>query len=356
MFCRELFLIAFAAAMAVAYLILRTDASAQSSQTTAASVIAGKETTIFESASKIEIKAKPVKGSARIAVSATDPKTYRLLYTANSAVDRATDELTYQKEGDPAATTLKIDTAPPAPGFTDRTYQESFKAIFLLFVLAVVLESALAVIFNWRPFVETFNARAVRPLISFVVALVFVYLFNLDIVTSLVNAATTEQFPVSTAGAVLTALVIAGGSSGVNTLLVGLGYRQIKTPETVAPRPPPQRGWIAVNIARERAVGTVEVFIGAPAAIQVPDGAGGIHTITEPPAVGTIAGASNKTLFRYFMRDFGRFPGYGGFEVTAGQQCTVKVKGIDANNNPVEHSWGPHVVAGGAIVDLEFRV
>jgi hypothetical protein len=356
MFCKDFFLIAFAAPMAVAYLFLSTDASAQSTQATTASVIAGKETTIFESPSRIEIKTKPVKGSARVAVSTSDPKTHRVLYTANSAVDRTTDELTYQKEDDPAATTLKIGIAPAAPGLTDRAYQESFKAIFLLFVLAVVLESALAVIFNWRPFVETFNARAVRPLVSFVVALVFVYLFNLDIVTSLVNAATTEQFPESIAGAVLTALVIAGGSSGVNTLLVGLGYRQIRTPETVAPRPPPQKGWIAVKIARWRAVGTVEVFIGMPAAIQVQDGAGGTHTITEPPAVGTILGTSSTNLLRYFLSDFGRFPGYGGFEVTGGQQCAVKVKGTDANNNPVEHSWGPHVVAGGAIIDLEFRI
>jgi hypothetical protein len=356
MFCREIFGLAFAAALAVAYLFFSTDASAQSSQITTASVMAGKETTIFESLSRIEIKTKPVKGSAQVAVSTTDPKIYRLLYTANTAADRTTDELTYAKEGDPALTTLKIDVAPPAPEFTDKAYQESFKAIFLLLVLAVVLESALAVIFNWRPFVETFNARAVRPLFSFVVALVFVNLFNLDIVTSLVNAATTEQFPVSTAGLVLTALVIAGGSSGVNTLLVGLGYRQIKTPETMAPKPPPQKGWIAVKIARERVVGTVGVFIGAPATIQIPDGAGGAHTIIEPPAVGTIAGTSSKNLFHYFLRDLGRFPGYGGFEVTAGQQCAVKVKGTDANNNPVEHSWGPHVVAGGAIIDLEFHI
>src|SRR5437773_1039830 len=51
----------------------------------------------------------------------------------------------------------------------DTVFSNSIKAIFVLFVLALVLESALAVIFNWRPFVETFNARATRPLISFVV-------------------------------------------------------------------------------------------------------------------------------------------------------------------------------------------
>ena len=32
--------------------------------------------------------------------------------------------------------------------------------VLVLFFIAVLLESALAVLFNWRPFVETFNARA----------------------------------------------------------------------------------------------------------------------------------------------------------------------------------------------------
>jgi hypothetical protein len=50
-----------------------------------------------------------------------------------------------------------------------------------------------------------------------------------------------------------------------------------------------------VKIARERAVGSVEVFIGPLATRQVPDGSGGTKTIHEPPAVGTIAGASSRS-------------------------------------------------------------
>ena len=242
--------------------------------------MAGKETALLDSPSKIEIKTRPTKGSARVAADPTGDVKYRLLYTANNTAERTTDELTYQKEGDASPTALKIEISPaPAPGFTPKAYQESFKAIFLLFVLAVVMESALAVLFNWRPFVETFNARAVRPLIAFIAAFIFVKMFNLDIVTALVNATTTQQFPVSIEGAVMTALVIAGGSSGVNTMLAALGYRQVRTPETVAPKPPQNKGWIAVKIARDRAVGTVEVFIGPLAARQVPDGSGGTKTI-----------------------------------------------------------------------------
>ncbi len=51
--------------------------------------------------------------------------------------------------------------------------------------LAVLLELALAIIFNWRPFIESFSARATRPLVSFGVALAFGVYFNFDAVTGL---------------------------------------------------------------------------------------------------------------------------------------------------------------------------
>jgi hypothetical protein len=224
-------------------------------------------------------------------------------------------------------------------------YEQGFKAIFLLFVLAVVLESALAVLFNWRPFVETFNARAVRPLVSFIVALVFVNWFDLDLVTTLVNASTTTvDYKPALPGLVLTALVLAGGSAGVNNLLVTLGYRQRRTPETVAPKPPATEAWIAVRLLRTPGTtGPVLVFIGvqpgpAPA---------------MPPLVGIIEGSSRPGL-RYFLNDPGRYPGYGGHAVPANTAITVRIHRQD--NAEPHDSWGPYVIGGGAIVDLDMTL
>ena len=80
----------------------------------------------------------------------------------------------------------------PAGTILDGAYSGALKAIFVLFVLAIVIESALAVVFNWRPFVETFNARAVRPLIAVAVAFAVVKIFNLDVTTSLINAVSPQ--------------------------------------------------------------------------------------------------------------------------------------------------------------------
>ena len=39
-------------------------------------------------------------------------------------------------------------------GFSGAVYEQSARALFFLFVLAVILESGLAILFNWKPFVE----------------------------------------------------------------------------------------------------------------------------------------------------------------------------------------------------------
>jgi hypothetical protein len=49
---------------------------------------------------------------------------------------------------------------------------------------------------------------------------------------------------------ILTAAILAGGSAGVNTMLVALGFREVKTPATIAPRVPPDRAWIALHVER----------------------------------------------------------------------------------------------------------
>jgi len=224
---------------------------------------------------------------------------------------------------------------------------EVFKTVLVLFMLAVVLESALALVFNWRPFVETFNSRAVRPIVSFLVAYIFVNMFDLDLMTTIVNASvpTSPPRPPGTTGRVLTAMVLAGGSAAVNNVLVGLGFRQRRTPESITPKPPPDKAWIAVRIVRQNVVGPVNVFLGPP-----PTG-GEKH----PPIVTVIQGTSHPKL-RYFLNDRGRFPGSGGYTVRADSVVQVDVVGVDPSNQEISKTWGPHKVAGDAIIDLDFEM
>ena len=234
----------------------------------------------------------------------------------------------------------------PAPSFSSEVYEKSFKALFALFIIATVLESGLAVIFNWRPFIQLFDSRGVKTLVGIAFAYLFVETFDFDIITSLVNTYQPANHAVSPPGKFITALVIAGGSSGVNNLLVALGFRSVKTAEQAAPRPPRTEAWIAVRLLRKDAVGPVAVLVG-------PDGA-------QTPVAGTITGSSSERgLIRFFLRDYGRFPTAGGYAVAPdpAKLYRVHLVGRDKDSNPISSLvWGPNALAPGAIVDIELKL
>src|SRR5262249_46470395 len=156
-------------------------------------VTPGQTTQLAEAKQNITVSTAPSKGTTTQEMGGSGAEHYvKLFYKANDVKDKATDSIIYVLDGGAAqTTTINIE---PKQGLTDQTYPEGAKALFLLFTLAVILESALAVLFNWRPFIETFNARAVRPVVSFVVALLVVREFNLDLFTTFVNAATNKGF------------------------------------------------------------------------------------------------------------------------------------------------------------------
>jgi hypothetical protein len=293
-----------------------------------------------------------------------DPKgdaPVRLLYKAKDTTAAVSESVTCTVGDKKTPVTINITPKPSAPAqtpnkdandprnsttnFSEAAYPEAFKALFLLFVLAALLESALAILFNWRPFVETFNARAVRPLVSLVFALVFVYMFRLDIVTGLAKLISPAVPELDDTGKILTAMVIAGGSAAVNNLMVGLGFRQVRTPETVVAKPPADKGWISVSIVRTPSItGPVTVAIGVAAGAQV-------------PVVASLV-RSTRPGYRYFFRDPGRFPGSGGYPVKKGDSVTVQVSALksDGAGTTLQKTWGPNLIADAAIIDLTFTM
>ncbi|MBY5830430.1 hypothetical protein HFN47_14945 [Rhizobium leguminosarum] len=241
--------------------------------------------------------------------------------------------------------TVSIEPVPTSS--PDSVYGSAAKTLVLLFALAVLLESALAGVFRWRPFVELLNPRAVRPLVATLLAYWFVYYFDLDLVTALVNASNpASPKPVNTGGQILTALVLAGGSAGVNSILVGLGFRQVSTLQT-EPRPKPDKAWIAVRAVRKPDTkGTIDVLIGRE--VTLANGA------KEPPFVGTIRGKSGLGILSFFALDRGRFPSYGGHEVDSNQEISIVLRDSGTKENLA--LWGPHKLAQGAIVDLDLAI
>jgi hypothetical protein len=308
-------------------------------------VEAGKTAVLIDMPASAPISAaSAAQGLAEIKASA-DGKRSTLIYTAPSSgvID---DIVNYIESGLSKTIAVRI-TGAGATGktLTDaETYEPTFKILFAIFVLALVLESGLAVLFNWRPFVMTFDARGVKTLVSLAFSLFFVLTFRLDLCTGLVNILWAQNYHASFPGYVVTALVLAGGSSAVNNLMVSLGFRSLKTVETVVPKPPPTKAWISVSLKRNVAIGPVHVLL--------------TRTGGQPMVVGSINGTSPQHgLIAFFLRDKGRFPSWGGYAVEPGQSYTVALAGRDPAN--VERTSVPSAVftpEAGAIVDLALEL
>jgi hypothetical protein len=144
-------------------------------------------------------------------------------------------------------------TIDPTPNVSNETLGQAFRLLLLAFVVATLLESAFALIFNWRLFQEFFVGRAWRTLIMFFGSLGVVCHFNLDVMAALVRTydpglGLTNSTGSSGFSKFLSAMILAGGSSGINRILVALGFRSLVRPDTEKPLPEKTEGWISVRV------------------------------------------------------------------------------------------------------------
>lgn len=305
----------------------------------------GGEVKIIDSpATDFTITTQGLNGRAEKLAPEATGKPFRLQYTANNTTAALTDKIVYKlADGTEQTAAIVIDPTVSAPGFSGAVYEQAGRAVFLLFVLAVILESGLALLFNWKPFVEKLSPRAVRPVIALFVSWLVVKMLGLDVIATLANALNNTQLPVSLEGQVLTAMVIAGGSSGVNTMLVALGFRSVRTPETTAPKPPPEKAWLAVRATQGKAVGDLFVFVGPPGSLSL---------------LGIIKGRSKAgSVLSWFLSDSGRLPNYGGLVVPTDKSVTIEVRGVDKDGVPLPPAvHGPLTFVKGALIDLDVKL
>jgi hypothetical protein len=180
----------------------------------------------------------------------------------------------------------------------------------------------------------------------------FVAHFQYDAVTALMNAVRKTAEGSSLIGQLLTAATLAGGSSGVNTLLVALGFREVRTPKTEAPTVASDRAWVAIKVIQERSVGQVMVKIGAPIA-------GKAEPDADLPLAGLISGGvhgSGSAFRRFFLRDLNRFPPYGGYQVPAAEACRIVLRAQAASGDEVISVPIDFIPAQRAIIDLTIRL
>lgn len=280
-----------------------------------------------------------------------------------SAPALAQDNIALVNQAAPDATVAPqpVATAQPAPvavqpdGGADnpaasQVIAESGKALIVLFVLAAILESALAWFFNLSFIANVFNGRSVKPIISCALALAVTYGFQSILLIDLF-----AKYGYDTTGSdahflcrLIESLVLAGGSAGVNRLLRNLGIRPIDPVAERNPTPQPLDAWIAVIHHRDHNTGPVDVEIGTSAA----DGS------TTWMIAGQVTGGTPLTGFaRWLLRDRSRFPRTGGYVVTPGTPIQVRLSWTKTDGTViVSPAWGPYALADRAIVDIDLTL
>ena len=247
--------------------------------------------------------------------------------------------------------TLSFNAAPEVSG---KALETSFQVLVAAFVLALLLESAFALLFNWRPFNAFLIGRSVRTPIMFCAALLVVRQFHFDLMAQLFDA-----YLPSGAGAkeswgtgVLTAMILAGGSVGVNRILTTLGFRsQLKDGE-VSPTPDENHAWIAVAV---EPAATQDKLVVALSEVTPAAGA------SVSTAVG-IASAQRPSWRSLFLGDSFRVPRSGGMRVETSKFYSITVTNLttrtvyDVTGQPVSAAAPPTIFRFGPRAVLDFRI
>lgn len=217
-----------------------------------------------------------------------------------------------------------------------------------LAVVVVVVESALAAIFNWRVYRMVFNNRAMKTPVMFAVGLLIVLGFQYDIFADLMQSAAGTalgQGPWRSAtSTVMSALIIAGGSSGINELFKRLGLRN-PLPETAAPPVLSEKqAYVSIHVTRQRAVGPIQVYLRE---IDLPD---------SNPLAGTVDDSTFGSRLRAAIAsDSMRFPNYGGHTLKAFQGYDIGLRFKESGAAEVtEQSCFKGTLAPRAIIDFSY--
>jgi magnesium-transporting ATPase (P-type) len=242
-------------------------------------------------------------------------------------------------------TLAKVNTI---ESFDSHIYTESLKAISALLVMAVMIENALAVIFNWRIFRTYFSLRGLKTVVMITVSFSVVHIFNIDVVAQLFKTYSLNQDAIQSdiLSQILTALIVSGGSSGVHTIMRALGYRT-RDQQRIFPSPGSGKAWVAVKVLPGHSVGPVFVEVSEVAQEDIRG--------ERPKDIAGMCRTKMPSLIELLLRNKNRFPPNGGYEVTPGLVYEIWVSGFDAHGQKLRERVGEEQMsfAQNAVVDFE---
>lgn len=222
-----------------------------------------------------------------------------------------------------------------------------------LAIVVVLVESAMAALFNWRVYRAIFNQRALKTPIMLAVGLLIVWNFNYDVFARAMFEIGALQLPQGATDPdsggnwltqLISAMIIAGGSSGINKLFQSLGLRSLLPDEPPRPQLNATEAWISVLVN------------GAPPGPAFHVAIQELTTASGPQLAGSV---EVKGLWRRLGEAIrshsNRFPNYGGWSLKAGQSYRIEVidtRVSDAQPKLVfEGSFAPR-----AIIDFQVKV
>jgi hypothetical protein len=214
-------------------------------------------------------------------------------------------------------------------------------ALLRLFLMAVVLERALALLFGWRPFIATFDGSGIRTPIALFVAMLVTHYFQTDALVRLFQA---YGNPLPDSGGrffarTLEAMVIAGGSSGVAQMMRQLGFQPPQSAEDLRPKPKNEdEAWISVALDGRGDAVNFPAYVWLTPAGEPPFEAGTIYQYS-----------GRQSFFSYFFRNRGRFPQTGGYVVKPETAYTIQLVDSAGKIFPVN---GTHTLGPRAIIDI----
>lgn len=210
-------------------------------------------------------------------------------------------------------------------------------------IVVVFLESALSSVFNWRVYREVINQRAMKTPIMLAVGLAICLSFDYDPFSLMLISAGAEAQGAngSWLTLLLSAMILAGGSSGINTLFRSLGLREA-LPE-IPPKPAlaDNEAWVSIRVNGTALGGKYQIALTETA------------STADALIVGTVARRRFwERVKEAFRSEANRFPGYGGWSLKS-----KTVYRIDVINNAVQPQLTRLVFEGAfaprAIVDFD---
>lgn len=214
-------------------------------------------------------------------------------------------------------------TSAYATDFSTGTAVDTEKAgyvLLLVLVLAILLETGLSTLFNWRIFLRFFEEKGLKVPIAVLTAFLFVKQFDIDAIAEILGAFAGKTYDHGTLGKILTAFIIAGGSSAIFTLFEKFGIRN-----------PLERRAVAASLRNESRLKVKLIRTGTPNDKPV-------SILVDDTVIGAIDSQKNE------------FGGFLGHIVEAGQR-TLKLKSRDQAGSEIEREKVVSIAPGATVIE-----